>query len=135
MRLGSFEPSFFPEDQAPGLTSAMRLTIAANVLQVDSALHPPSGKPIGRIAGLVRPFIDPQTLTAMLKHLGHEWQSVQLPALIQCRQDFIFGSDFDPFLGAEVKTFFHSGDQIWRAIGSLQNICCLLPSAHLRTLS
>src|SRR5437763_2785038 len=108
-RLNSFQPLFFPEDQTPGLTSAMGSTIAANLLKMDSPLHSPSRKAIRRIAGLVRAFINAQSLPAIFKHLGHKRQSFQLSPRVQRREDFGLGSHFDQFTGAEVKAFFHDG--------------------------
>src|SRR5882724_11172593 len=65
--------------------------------------HPPSSGSVHGVAGLVRPFPNPASLPAILEHLRHEGQLVELPLLIQGRQYLLFAPDFRPITAAEVK--------------------------------
>jgi hypothetical protein len=44
-------------------------------------------------AGLIRAFPDGESKTAVLGHLGHEWQGVEGAILIQRSQDFSQGAN------------------------------------------
>jgi hypothetical protein len=74
---------------------------------MDSVCHPAAAIWENGVAGLVRTLKDPEALTAVLKHLRHEWQSFQLPVLVERFKDFFLGPDFDPFAGAQFQTGRH----------------------------
>jgi hypothetical protein len=73
------QPALFPEDQATSLTSPVSSSVATDSFQVDCIRHPSSLKTTGRIAGLMSPLDNPKSLTAVLKHFGHERQRIELP--------------------------------------------------------
>jgi hypothetical protein len=48
------------------------------------------------IAGLVRAFVDLESLPAEGKHLGHEGHAIQLPVSVECAKDFFLASHLYP---------------------------------------
>ena len=59
-----------------------------------------------RVAGLVRPLVNSEPLTAVLKHLRHEWQSVQAAIFVKCTEDLFLASDFHPITGSKFHGAF-----------------------------
>jgi hypothetical protein len=51
---------------------------------------------VDRVAGLVRAFVNSKPLTAVLKHLRHEWQLVQTSGFVEGGKDLLFASNFHP---------------------------------------
>ena len=96
-RLDTFQPCFLPENQAKGLAAAIRLPVAAHSFQVYRVGHRSSGGPVDCIAGFVGALINAKPLAAVLKHLWHEGQLLEAPIAIERRQNFFFGTHFDPF--------------------------------------
>ena len=59
-----------------------------------------------RIASLVSPLMDLESLAAELKHLRHEGNSVKLCIIVECPQNFFLASYFHPI--ANGKPFIGS---------------------------
>ena len=85
----AFEPGFFPEDQAFGLTPSMSLTSAANVFQMDSLNQAATARPVDGITGFVGAFEHAQSLAAMLEHFRHEWQAIQTTVSVERAKNFL----------------------------------------------
>ena len=79
----------------------MGVAIATNAVEVHGVGHPTPAEPARRIAGLVGPFEHLEALAAQLEHFGHERQALQLPSVIQRRQNFFFAEDLDPIASSE----------------------------------
>ena len=65
--------------------------------------QPPTVQTIDRITRLVGALADLKPLPAELKHFGHEGHLLQLTLLIQCAEDFLLGTNLNPFACTEVE--------------------------------
>ena len=83
----------------------MAASIAAELLEMNGAIHPPPTILLDGVARLVRALGDTKLTAAELNHLGHERQRIEFTALIESRQDLVGASDFDQLAGAEVQAF------------------------------
>ena len=111
--VGDFlQPRSFPEDQAPGLAAAMRQTSASESFEMNRVLHAPGFVVVDRIASLVGSLEDSKASPAKGEHLWHERQSIELPALVQCCENFILASNLDPVTGTKPQVARASGEQI-----------------------
>jgi len=50
---------------------------------MNSIGEPPAAGDVDCVAGFVRPLVDSEPLAAVLKHLRHEWQSVEAAFLVK----------------------------------------------------
>ncbi|HZQ18237.1 MAG TPA: hypothetical protein VFA90_05905 [Terriglobales bacterium] len=77
------------------MATTMSASIAAR-FQMNRSIKSPTANRKHRIARFVSAFVDPKPLTTKFKHFGHEWHPVQLPIAIQCSQDFLLATNFNP---------------------------------------
>lgn len=61
--------------------------------------HGPSACLVNGIASLVRAFVNLEPPAAILEHLRHEGQAVELAFLVKRFQDFFLAPDLDPITG------------------------------------
>jgi hypothetical protein len=85
-------------------------------------LHPThTAGPADGVAELVGNLADGQLLSAVLEHLWHEWQGVELTVLIQCGKNLGLASDLHEVtgtkaeLGAQADSCLHSYSFRWAA--------------------
>ena len=102
-RVDSPEPGLLPVDEAGGLATAVRLPVAAHPRQVHRVAHPPHAGPGHRVAQLVGHLVHGELLAAVLQHLGHERQRVELAVVVQRRQDLLLAADLDQLADAQVE--------------------------------
>jgi hypothetical protein len=69
---------------------------------MNSTGEPPPACTIDRVARFVRSFVDSESLAAILKHLRHEWQSVQATIFVKGLQDFLLASNLHPIPGSKL---------------------------------
>jgi hypothetical protein len=91
-----FEPGALPEDQATGLTSAVGLPVAADVEMHSIGQASAYIVAADSIAGLVGALVNTETLTAVLKHLRHERESVEATILVECAKNFLLAPNLYP---------------------------------------
>src|SRR6266446_1830750 len=103
------KPCLLPEDETSGFAPIMGRSIAAVVLQVDGTRHLSTADTQCGITGLVSPFANPHGHAAILKHLRHEWQLVQLALGVQCCENLLLRSYLHPFARAEPGGVIHGG--------------------------
>ena len=90
-----FEPRLLPKKQASSLAAAVCLTVATEI-QMDRIGEASTSNRIDRVAGLVRPLINFEALSAILKHLRHEGELIQPAILIERPQDLFLAPNFHP---------------------------------------
>src|SRR5215469_3467676 len=96
-----FQPSFLPEDEAPGLTPAVCLSITTR-FQMNCSNEPAFANRKYGVAGLVRSFVDLKPLAAKCEHFRHERQIIQAAFFVKRRQDFFAAPDLHPIPDPEV---------------------------------
>jgi hypothetical protein len=93
-RINASEPRLLPEQQAARLAAAVVSAIApyscglmrsAQVHRVEQAA---SACLFDRIAGLVSPFVDGESLIAEPQHFRHKRERIQTPMLVQGSENF-----------------------------------------------
>jgi hypothetical protein len=70
--------------------------------------EPPSASTVNRVAGLVRSLEHPESLPAILEHLGHEGELVHAAVFVQCSQNFLFAPDFHQIAGSQFHIMSYS---------------------------
>jgi hypothetical protein len=81
-------------------------SITANVLEVDGIRHFSTDRPESRVARLVGTLADSQSLAAVLQHLWHEGQLVEMAVGIERAENFFLASHLDPFSNTKAKARF-----------------------------
>jgi hypothetical protein len=99
-----FQPIYFPEEEACGLASAVRLTIATS-FEMHSPFDTASANWKDRIAGLVGSLVNLKPLAAKCKHFGHERKIVEAAVAVQGCEDLLAAPDFYPVSGAEPEVW------------------------------
>jgi hypothetical protein len=51
----------------------------------------------------VSPPADTKPLPAVVKHLGHDWETVEASSLVECAKDFGLVSNLDPIANAQIQ--------------------------------
>jgi hypothetical protein len=97
------QPRFLPEGQAPRLAAIVAATIAAELLEVNGSMHPPREILLDGVTRFVGPLGNAELPSAVLEHLRHKRQGVELASLIESCQDFGGAADFDKFARAEIQ--------------------------------
>src|SRR5258706_4621898 len=81
----------------------MRLTIAANTLQMNGILHPAAFVVVNRVTRLVSTFVDTKTLSAEREHLRHKGEVFQAAVFVERGQDFFTAADLHPIPGLQIQ--------------------------------
>src|SRR6266853_197780 len=97
------EPSFSPEHQTTCFASAMRRSVAAQLLKMHGIAQTQPAGLVDGVASLVRALVHLKTLSAELKHFRHERQGIKRRVGRQCRENFLFAADFDPISRSQAK--------------------------------
>jgi hypothetical protein len=82
-----------PKDEAPGLTTTMRLATAAHILQVHDVPHATQASFLDSVTGFICSLIYNKLLATVLKHLGHHEQPITRPCLVKGGEDFMRRAD------------------------------------------
>jgi hypothetical protein len=85
----------------------MAVSVTAHIFQVYSTLHASPAQAVRRIASLVRSPEYAKLFSAILKHLRHERQRLELPVLVQRGKDLLLASHFHQFPGYELSVINH----------------------------
>jgi hypothetical protein len=56
----------------------------------------PTSNRVNRVTGLMRAPVNLKPLSAILKHLWHEWEALQAASFVERPQDLFFASDLHP---------------------------------------
>ena len=89
------QPGVLPVEQAARLTTPVGGPVAAQVFEVDCVLHLPELPPFDGVAGLVRARAHPEALPAVVEHLGHEGQRVELSIGVERGEDLLLTPNLD----------------------------------------
>jgi hypothetical protein len=92
----TLQPRLLPKEQTSSLTASVGFAVAA-CLEVNGIDHPPAPHRKYRVTRLVRTFVYSESLAAVLKHLRHEREAVELRVFIKRLEDLGFRANLDPF--------------------------------------
>jgi hypothetical protein len=82
------------------LAASERFPVAPQI-EMNGIGEPSATRASDRVTGLMGPFVDSESLTAILKHLRHEWQTLQAAILVKGAENLFFASDLHPITGAK----------------------------------
>src|SRR5258708_10567064 len=81
----------------------MRLTIAANTLQMNGILHPAAFVVVNRVTRLMGTFVDTKSLAAECEHLRHEGEIFQAAVFVERAQDLFAAPDLHPIPRLQIQ--------------------------------
>ena len=82
--------------------------------------HSPSGGLVDRVAGLVRTLVNPKRLSAILKHLRHERQVLELSVFVQRAQNFFLASYFYEIASSNTQMVVDRPSQVLLSVRNLR---------------
>jgi hypothetical protein len=98
-----FQPSLLPIKQAPGLATAMSISITAG-FEMDCPIETARPERADAIvAGLVSLFVDFEFPPAKGEHLWHKWHPFEPPVAVEGLEDFFLAKDFHPLADFQPK--------------------------------
>src|SRR6267143_4833111 len=98
----ALQPRLLPEEQTAGLTSAVRLAVAPEPVQVNSVGHTAGIVIFDRIAGFMGRFEYLEAFPTVLQHFRHERKRIETSSLVEGGKDLSGAPHLHPI--ARTKT-------------------------------